>query len=195
MKTKKLGSALLVIGLLASVCGCGGGDDTGGGSSGASSSGETTSGGASGSPGAGGADAGAASSSGTTTTKGVSVTGEVVVPEDFTGTPAKIVFGYGKKQIVDKAGKFMNIPEKFLPGVAGIPDPKITPGQPYRFELKEAEIPPGEYYVLVALYVKGTAGTIPEKDKDYVAGSQTTISFAGASVDMPKLSFIKSAGM
>jgi hypothetical protein len=190
-RTKKLGSALLVIGWLASVCGCGGGDDSGGTSSGASSGATSSSGGTSGGT---TADSGAGSSSGATT-KGMTLTADVAVPADFAGQPAKIVFGYGKKQIVDANGKFMNIPEKFLPGVAGIPDPKITPGQAYRFELKDAEIPAGEYYVLVALYVKGTAGTIPEKDKDYVAGSQTAVSFNGSTVAMPQLSFIKSAGM
>lgn len=137
------------------------------------------------------------SSGGETTTAGAvtEVSGSVAVPATFSGQPAKIIFGYGSKQITDGNGKMLNVPTAFLPSLAGIAHPTIVAGQSYTMDMTGVNIPDGDYYVLVALYVEGTSGTIPEQGKDYIAGSTTTMHFAGGKMDLPPLTFQVSQGM
>lgn len=123
------------------------------------------------------------------------VAGSVMVPATFSGQPAKIIFGYGMKQITDGNGKMINIPSTFLPSLAGIPNPTVTAGQPYSMDMTGLQIPEGDYYVLVALYVQGTSGTIPQQGKDYIAGTTTTVHFAGSKLVLPPLTFQVSQGM
>jgi hypothetical protein len=123
------------------------------------------------------------------------VVGTMDVPADFGGEPVKMIFGWGDKPILDASGKLQNAPQEFLPSLAGIPDPKLTAGQPFAMDLEGLAIPHGDHYVLVAIYVKGTAGTIPEKDKDWVAGSLTKISFTGAKVTLPAMELRKAQGI
>ncbi len=130
-----------------------------------------------------------------TPTSVTSLSVKVMVPADFQGEPVKILFGYGDKQILTEAGSLKNVPEQFLPNISGIANPKLVPGQPYELNLSDISIPFGDHFVLVAVYVKGTAGTIPQKDKDYVAGSLIALKFDGASVTMPDMTLQKSQGV
>ncbi len=134
-------------------------------------------------------------STGTTTGAVTSLTVKVMVPADFVGEPVKILFGYGDKQILTDTGALKNVPDQFLPNISGIANPKLVPGQPYELDLSDISIPAGDHFVLVAVYVKGTAGTIPQKDKDYVAGSLVAIKFEGAKATMPEMTLQKSQGV
>ncbi len=120
---------------------------------------------------------------------------KVMVPADFEGEPVKILFGYGDKQILTDTGALKNVPEQFLPNISGIANPKLVPGQPYELDMSDISIPFGQHFVLVAVYVKGTAGTIPQKDKDYVAGSLVALTFDGAKATMPEMTLQKSQGV
>lgn len=123
------------------------------------------------------------------------ISGNLIVPDDFAGKATKLVFGWGDSAIIDADGKLLGLPHGFLPSMNGIHDPDIVAGETFAFTLNNVNVPAGRHYFQASVYVEGTSNKVPETGKDYLAGPSDPIEFAAPETVVPDMTLVLCQGM